>query len=193
MKNQHVISSSLIKYLLIVTALITSYACNSSINLLKSNNHALNKSNFTDTINIDFHNNRIIIPVEIAGKSYQFLFDTGAPTIILGDLQQELNNTGKKTTKQINMRGIDGVIGIHSMRQIEQISIGDRLRFDNVWVVEDNNGAENILNSPCKIVDGVIGSDLFRHYNFELDIRNKRMIVSDKEILPSTDGTLNNQ
>jgi len=189
MKNQKTIASSLIKYLLTVTIIITGYACNTSLDLLKSNNYALNNKNFTDTINVEFHNNRIVLPVEIAGKSRKFIFDTGASTIIFEDLKQELNNTKERPT--IALRSVDGKTRKYSMQQIEQIGIGNKLRFDNVWVIEDNNSIETILfGLPCKIYDGVIGSDLLRHLNIQLDMRNKRIIISDKEILAKTDDAL---
>jgi len=189
MKNQKPVTSSFIKYLIIVAIIMTGYACNTSLNLLKSNNHAINKNNFTDTINVEFHNNRIILPVEIAGKSRKFLFDTGASTIIFEDLKQELNNTEKKPT--IALRSVDGKTRKYNMQQIEQIGIGNKLRFDNVWVIEDNNSIETMLfGLPCKIYDGVIGSDLFRNLSIQLDMQNKRIIVSDKKILPTTDAAL---
>ena len=40
-------------------------------------------SHFTDTIDIEWERNQVYVPVEISGKRYRFLFDTGAAQAVV--------------------------------------------------------------------------------------------------------------
>ena len=53
---------------------VTFNAQNSKLNAQSS----MLNATFTDTLQIEFDNHRILLPVEIEGKKYRFLFDTGA-------------------------------------------------------------------------------------------------------------------
>ena len=43
----------------------------------------LNRSNFVDSIAIEWERGQVLLPVEIGGKTYRFLFDTGAAQAVV--------------------------------------------------------------------------------------------------------------
>lgn len=108
--------------------------------------------NPVEKINLTFENELPLVKVSISGKNYQFLFDTGAPTVISTEVYDELNLKKKYKTK----------VGDSQKNKQEQIFTElpemtiDQMVFKNIGaVVVDLGGPE----FGCLKIDGIIGAN----------------------------------
>lgn len=108
--------------------------------------------NPVEKINLTFENELPLVKVIINGKSYQFLFDTGAPTVISHAVYNEMNLTKKHKSK----------VGDSQKNKQEQIftllpeMTIDQVVFKNIGaMVMDLQGHE----FGCLKIDGVIGAN----------------------------------
>ena len=67
-----------VKFLIINILLLVSAGMSSSAQRLSDRYFGISKQDFVDTIKIKIWDGAIIVPVEIEGKVYNMLFDTGA-------------------------------------------------------------------------------------------------------------------
>ena len=118
---------------------------------------------FRDTVNIDINNGLIFLPVSIQGKSYRFLFDTGAPFSISEKLQREFKF---KSISKGNIRDSDNNRIQVNWVHVDSLKISDISFLDQLAFVGDFE-ANPILK--CLNIDGIIGSNLMRHCNWTID------------------------
>ena len=178
---------SAVKYILLLAVFASGSSCASfrSVNLITSNSQQTSIQNFTDTIDVQFHYGRIIVPVEIAGKTRRFMLDTGAGTTISKSLAEELNYQGRKRSMLLSWPFFDRKVRRHSVSPIEKLKLGN-ITFENVWVTEAVERVDTtIFNKPCDFFDGLLGSDLLNAFSVKLDMQNRRMILSDNSLLTS--------
>lgn len=125
---------------------------------------------------------KLIIPVEIEGNTYRFLFDTGAPNLISHSLREVIE------TKMIN--SID-VKDANDQKQpldvvvIPLLSLGE-VSFKNAPAIV-NDAKSNFL-FECLEIDGIIGSNLLRKSIVQIDSKRKRLILSDNDDAMSLQG-----
>jgi len=108
--------------------------------------------NSVEKINLTFENELPLVKVMINGKSYQFLFDTGAPTVISYSVYSEMNLKKKHKSK----------VGDSQKNKQEQIftllpeMTIDQIVFKNIGaMVMDLHGHE----FGCLKIDGIIGAN----------------------------------
>lgn len=126
-----------------------------------------------DTIPFEYRNNMIIVKIEVMGKTRNFFFDTGAPTLLSKELQQELNLVlgSAKTVTDASSKTTE-----MSGTVLSSLRIG-RLKFSDVPVtVFDMH--KNIPQLACLAVEGFLGADIFKQRVLQIDLQNKRFIVS---------------
>lgn len=108
--------------------------------------------NPVEKVNLRFENNLPFVKVDINGKMYNFLFDTGAPTVISGAIYKALNL--KKKYKRV-IGDSDQNMQQQILTELPEMKV-DRLVFKNVGaVVLDLNSAE----LGCLKIDGIIGAN----------------------------------
>lgn len=137
----------------IVLVLLHTFAYSQRDPLSKGN--AVNKNYYT-IIPYQFVNGKIIIPVSVEGKTYQFLFDTGAPNLISSELLKSLQT---KTIDSVFVTDANSKGKKMAVVTIPNLKIGD-VNFENTssLVYEYK---ENIL-FDCFKIEGIIGSNMLR-------------------------------
>jgi len=193
---KHFLKHSATKYILLFAMLACSTSCQiqrssrhvqQSFNLMRANSQQIRVHNFTDTIDVRFHNGYIVVPVEIAGKTRQFILDTGAPfTFIFHSLAEELNYQGKKRFMHVSFPLCDNKNEMkrHPVSRIKEFSIGN-IKFENIWVAENTKKRDSLMNLrvPCfNLYDGLLGSDLLGALSIKFDMKNSRIILSDNSL-----------
>lgn len=127
---------------------------------------------FNETIQFEENLGLIIVPVEINGKIYRFLWDTGATSSVSDELQNEFHfevvSQGHYVDTDNNRQAIDYV-------QVDTLRIGDVVFIDQVAFVE-NFKANPILK--CMALDGIIGGNLIRYCNWTIDYEKDEMVLS---------------
>lgn len=136
------------------------------------------QKNFVETIPFTTLFDEMFINVEIAGKPYNFLFDTGALTLISNELQRELNLEPVMKTKMIDGAGVTGEGQMYMLDKLKAgaVSFGhvgasavDLREFDSIF---------------CVKLDGIFGTNMMRTCNWKIDYANKTLTFSDKKIKP---------
>lgn len=130
-------------------------------------------SGFTEKIEVETDKGVLIMPVSIRGKTYRFIFDTGAPFGISEQLQEEL---GFKVKAKSTITDSDGNSGVADIVQVDTAFIGS-VPFTGQPAFVLNLEAHPVLR--CMNVDGFVGSSLIRHCNWKIDIGKKQITLSD--------------
>lgn len=127
-------------------------------------------------------NNQILVPVIIKGKTYNFVFDTGACTLISKEIAAELDlpalfknllEDGAGTKKEETFYKLPGGMQIAG------------IDFKNVAVVTGE--MKKFSDAMCVKVDGLLGTNILRSCYWKVDYVNGQLTFSDKEIKPSDD------
>ena len=127
---------------------------------------------FTDTIDIEFDKHRILLPVEMEGKKYRFLFDTGATqgVVFTNSRVPYLKEVGNVVSFDINNQS-DTVRVV----QLPTFRLG-RLVVDGYLATVGHSGVIS------RGYDGIIGFDLInKGLCCKIDVENHRMILTDRK------------
>jgi hypothetical protein len=133
---------------------------------------SVSNRNTTEVVDIEIRKKLIIVPINIEGKEYRFLFDTGAPFSISNQLQKEnsfkIVSNGNIIDSDHNRKKVNWV-------KIDSISIGKVLFSNQTAFVGDFESNPLI---KCLEIDGIIGSNLIRHCNWTIDQKQNYFSLS---------------
>jgi uncharacterized pyridoxamine 5'-phosphate oxidase family protein len=129
--------------------------------------------NYYTEINYEDVNGKIIIPVRIAGETYRFLFDTGAPNLISKALWEKL---GTKSKKSISVSDANQKRQSMEVSNIPILTIGNvSFKNSSALIFESDNN----LVFDCFNIDGIIGSNLLRKSIVQIQSKNKLLILTN--------------
>jgi predicted aspartyl protease len=129
--------------------------------------------NYFEELSFEFEKNKIVIPVIIQGKTYRFLLDTGAPSIISKEVMEALQPEIVETLTASDANNIRQELKVVS---VERIKLGS-VEFKNFSaLVFDLNGNDIF---KCFGIDGFIGSNMLRRSIIQIDVRQKTLILTD--------------
>lgn len=162
------------KKTIIISLLLIFASCNTLRNNILQNG-TLKQTNFVEQIPFNFENGLPLVTVNIEGINYNFLLDTGAPTVITPKLAKFLNlslATNSKTgDSQGNVKKQDFVV-------IKNIQIGN-INFENTGAAVID--LHQNLTMKCLNYDGIIGANLMSKAIWEIDYPNKSIKITDKK------------
>lgn len=134
---------------------------------------SLAKRKYFEVIDYKLAKEKIIIPVEINGKFYNFLLDTGAPNMISKRLFDELNLV---EINAANIKDANNLIKTMHFTEIPSLKIGE-LKFDNqlalIYDFENNNLFK------CYNIDGFIGSNLFKNSILKISTDKQKIYITN--------------
>ena len=166
-------STSLIKTVFIV--LLTAwFSSPSTAQTLESKRFTLDRENFVDTIKIKIWDGAIVVPVEIAGKTRNMMFDTGAQTAFwIGAEEDWMMPSGDsiKVYDSQNQSQKKAIIKFPS------IKMGNTSIENYPMIVDEGMGGWT-----CGEIDGGLGCDLVaKGLSFKFDTKDSLMIVTDRK------------
>jgi hypothetical protein len=127
-----------------------------------------------EKIHFKLHQDMVIIPVTINGKTYNFIFDAGAMTIFSDSLAKNLTLTTSISLPITDANKIEQTMDFYCT---DSVQVGS-LYFDNVgYGVINLDNFEKVL---CMRIDGLLGTNIFRLLNWEIDFSNQIISVSNK-------------
>lgn len=130
----------------------------------------LNRSNFVDSIAIEWERGQVLLPVEIGGKTYRFLFDTGAAqAVVYADSPVE----GCRPAGLIRSQDATGAIDTVQLVTLPPVSLGH---------LTLTGCQATILRRPVagRNIDGIIGFDLInRGLSAKIDVNHRLLILTD--------------
>ena len=134
-----------------------------------------------DTIPFEIRSGLIIVKVKINQKEYDFILDTGAPTLIWAETAQEL---GLEKSKVSNVAS-DGNGQDQHLEFFKTKTVALRkMIYSNMNVANINTMSKELA---CYANGGILGGNFLMHYNWQIDYKNKRLIVCtnfDKLTIP---------
>ena len=134
----------------------------------------LRNKNVSEKIYFRFYEDLVVIPVTINGKTYNFIFDTGAMTVFSDSLAKSLNPTTSVSFPATDADKTEKTIDFYCT---DNVQIGS-LYFDNVgYGIVNLDAFEKRL---CMRIDGLLGVNIFKLLNWEIDFSNKIISVSNK-------------
>ncbi len=132
-----------------------------------------NAKNYYEEVTFEYIGDKIIVPVEIEGKTYRFLFDTGAPCMISKEIYELIQSKILKQTEIEDTNQINKNINFTSLKKLKFGSVV----FENLPVIiYDFN---SVLALKCFNLDGVIGGNLFANSIFQIDLSQKKIRFTD--------------
>jgi len=127
------------------------------------------KTDFREKVSAVNKTGLLFIPVVIEGREYLFLLDSGAPFSISKELQEELKY---KRISSGKMRDTD-----NQLLKVNYVSV-DEIRVGGVAFQEQTAFVANFDSNPilsCLNIDGIIGSNLMRFCNWEVDVQKEEI------------------
>lgn len=129
-------------------------------------------SHFTDTIDIEWERNQVYVPVEISGKRYRFLFDTGAAqAVVYADTPIE----GCTTAGWIRSHDAIGASDTVSMVILPALTLGN---------ITMNGCQATVQQRPVRgrNIDGIIGFNIINSgLTAKIDVRKRHLILTDNK------------
>ena len=137
------------------------------------NRGTVQTKDYYSEITFEYVKSKIIIPVEIEGKAYRFILDTGAPNIISKELFQTIKNDSLATIPitDINQKKLD-----LQVVSIPKLVLGDVIFKNSAALVYDLK-LNKILD--CFHIDGFIGSNMLRNSIVQIQLKNKMLTITD--------------
>ncbi|MEA3478759.1 MAG: retropepsin-like aspartic protease, partial [Bacteroidota bacterium] len=131
------------------------------------------QENFYQAIGFEERKGYIILKAEIKGETHDFILDTGAPNLISKSLAEKLGLITVSTGKAIDSKGKVGDLEIVS---IDTIKLGG-LSFTNTSAMVYD--IDSIIELYCLDVEGLIGANLMRHAIWDINYKEKKIILTD--------------
>lgn len=157
------------KLKLLILLIFLNLSCSSSKSFF-SNGEAIIKNDI-EVINLKMVNDLPLAKVEINGKEYWFLVDTGAAMVISKEIFKDLNlksvHSASVGDSQKNRERQDFCV-------LPEIKIGD-LVFKDIGAVTLSIDNQEL---KCFGFDGIIGANLLAKLNWEFDYQNKKIRAS---------------
>lgn len=151
--------------------LLTNCSALKTFKLMKSGE--VEQKEFNVNIPFEYRLGMIILKVNISGKAYDFLLDTGAPNVISKELAQKegLNNIFEQ--KFGDSQGQTSDLG---MIKLDKISIGGIDFLNTGAAIADLKQSKEV---GCLEIDGFIGSNLMKNAVWKFDLQNQIITISN--------------
>lgn len=137
----------------------------------------IKEKNFCDTIPIVFRRGRIFVPVEIEGRTHQFIFDTGCSVGLM--FTDRAVNLKKKFGCSLVYDAANHV-HLTDVKRIPEMHIG-HITVSNYRVVLTPDRSMVNTEYNCQQIVGCIGSDLIsKHCAVKIDTEKGIMVITDR-------------
>lgn len=156
-----------------------------------NNSERINYSKLIDTIPICVKNGLIFIPVNVNGRDYNFLFDSGSQlTLLSTDVSSEtgINSLFKHPASLIASTGklSDVETGI-----IKSFKVGNYESNNKPCLISESANLKfKFWFYTFLSFDGVIGWDVIKNLDILIDCKNKKMIISKPQLRNVTEKNL---
>lgn len=138
-----------------------------------------NFSEIPDTLEFTTQKDLIFIPVEINGKKYNFLFDTGFDLSVIKKSVAEESNITQLLFTENSIVGSTGKYSNSSQAIIENLKLGNIEINDKYCSVLDDDELEfRMFFIKFLNIDGVIGYDIIKNLKTIIDYPNNKIIIS---------------
>ncbi|WP_159472751.1 aspartyl protease family protein [Chryseobacterium sp. 18068] len=129
------------------------------------------------TIPFEYIDGKIIINVDIKNKKHNFIFDTGALTVISSELKGSLSE--KKSNLVFNAIDANNAKSKMDLFSTNDLKLVD-LKFKNInFSFADISWMDS---RACKKISGIFGANMMNNKVWRIDFKTKTIIILDKVI-----------
>jgi len=130
------------------------------------------QNEYFDTISFNYIRGKIVLPVIIQQDTFDFIFDSGAPTIVSEEIMERFSYPllGADTIRDTHRNKKNRKIAV-----VQKISLGD-IDFGNIPAIVSSF---HKLPWSCFNVDGFIGSNLLRNSVVKINLDSRQLLVSN--------------
>ena len=135
-------------------------------------NFTLSMKNFVDTVGITLAGGRVIVPVEMNGRQYRFMFDTGAAQAIIYE-DSDIDGCQRAG----NILSLDAIGNRQSVPLVKlpPMTIGKLMLMGCQATVHPRPKGRHDF-------DGIIGFDIVcKGVAMKIDVQNKRLVLTDNK------------
>lgn len=157
--------------ILCLCALATSCSTMKLVKMLKKGD--VEQPAFKSEVPFEMRMGLVVIKVNIDGKDYDFLVDTGAPNVVSKELAAELNLKPNVYQKTGDSQGRKEELGFVEM---PEMLIGGVHFIETAAAVADLKLSKEIA---CLNVDGFVGANLMKEAVWEFDYQRKVITIAD--------------
>ena len=161
----------------IFTILVFSFfACSMLAQSINLNQGSIKQKRYLQKIPYKNVNGMLIVPVTIHGKTYNFLFDTGASLAISDRLYKELN---LPIIGQEEIKDAEGVKKEMKFILLPMLQLQEITFINTAGLVLHEESSDFIDLFKCFEIDGIIGSNMLRNSVVQFDEQSKHIIIAD--------------
>ncbi len=157
----------------IILLIVSSCALNKATKHLKKGE--TRQGNYKVTFPFEVKDGWIIVKVDIKNKTYNFLLDTGSPTLVSKELAESLH---LKVIDSAKAADVYNNKQQNEYTTLETVTIGTIDFIGTTALINDFNAVP--IWSSLK-VDGFIGSNLMQHAIWDIDFCKKYITITDNE------------
>jgi predicted aspartyl protease len=167
-----------IKSVLLLLLLFTiTTNCNSQKILRLAKKGYVTQSDYYSAIPFQYENKHIFIDVEINGEIYYFLFDSGADFSVIDP--SFIKNLDYKKVAKVGARGSSIKAQKAELVELSAIRISN-VEFKSIGAaLMDLSFINNDYPCSPRPIVGVIGANILRKSNWQIDFANKKIVFSD--------------
>ena len=160
------------KHLLLLLSVLSFSSCGivgriKTVGLI--NGTQIEQGHFFEEMSFKEENGKIILPVEIQNKVYDFLFDTGAIAVIDNEVLQNLKTQKVTSQKVKDYVGTKSKLNYH---KLEQISL-QNINFRSAGIVGADFGI--LKTKGCSAVAGIIGANWMKKAKWQIDFQQQKL------------------
>jgi predicted aspartyl protease len=136
----------------------------------------LENKEFYDEIPFEFRK-LIVVKVRLndSEKLYDFILDTGAPTILSNSTLKEVRS-GKTQEKKVRINDENAALSENIIR-LQSLQIGD-IRYTGVGALVMDESKMGMLN--CIGFDGILGYNILQTCFWQINFRDLKIVISDQ-------------
>ncbi len=168
MKTEH----KNISYLILLVSTCLSPLLAQLPELLKTKPYIENEG-FMSSVPIKTEGNKIFLQAQANGSSYQFILDTGSPTILT---RKVANDLGLKIEGANKGQDANGKLVTMDLAILDRLTIG-QVRFRNIPVFIFDT--DHLPAGKCMFDGGVIGSEIMPLLCWQIDFQKKALTLTD--------------
>ncbi|MFK8046645.1 MAG: retropepsin-like aspartic protease [Crocinitomicaceae bacterium] len=161
-------------FFLVLVILLSSCKSHKVINIISKSKTS--QVNFNREIDFDYVEKHIFIEVEINGKVYNFLFDTG----------WEITSIDESLKAEMGFKKSTSITGSGSSFESYEMDLGtipnltlDSVLFESVGIVVHNMNQINEYYACYERIDGILGTNILQNANWQIDYEAKKIRFSD--------------
>jgi len=138
----------------------------------------IENSSFYTVLPFEYVNNWIVVRAGVKGsiKEYPFIFDTGAQTVLLDSLLEDIGSENYDSLSFVNKTGSTGNAFNNELLTLHQLNLGG-VKFNRVGAISAKNSKWGMLN--CISPYGIIGYNVLQTFYSQIDYEKKQIIMTD--------------